>query len=142
MVLVSNRFSILLSQYAGLSVLDSIKVGKASNSSHVVIDGITKATVSVVVINETVLLSSLTIARKTLDGFATKGVAEVSKLYEPLDFKALENSGYIGKLTLSNSHLAEVFVDDYIIDKLDTQWQNVINQRLLIYVLPTLILRW
>jgi len=106
-------------QYTGLSVLDSIKVGKASNSSHVVIDGITKATVSVVIINETVLLSSLTIARKTLDGFATNGVAEVSKLYEPLDFKSLENGGYIGKLTLSNSHLAEVFVDDYIIDKLD-----------------------
>ena len=115
-----------VSQYAGLSVLDSIKVGKASNSSHVVIDGITKATVSVVVINETVLLSSLTIARKTLDGFATNGVADVSKIYEPLDFKALENGNYVGTLALSNTQLAQVFDDDDVVDELELT--NNVNQ--------------
>lgn len=106
-------------QYAGLSVLDSIKVGKGSNSSHVIIDGITKATVSVVIINETVLLSSLTIARKTLDGFATSGVANISQHYESLDFQALENGSYIGRLGLSEPYLAEEFDDDNVVEKLD-----------------------
>lgn len=107
-------------QYAGLSVLDSIKVGNSSNQSHVVIDGITKATVSVVVINETVLLSSLNIARKTLDGFSNKGVANVSTLYQPLSFQTLSNDGYLGRLKLSQTTLAQTFDDDDIVKKLSS----------------------
>lgn len=113
-------------QYAGLSILDSIKVGKASNSSHVVIDGITKATISVVVINETILLSSLSIARKTLDGFATKGVADISTHYQSLDFQTLLSDDYIAKLALSETHLAQVFNDDEIAEKLNLF--NEVNQ--------------
>jgi NosR/NirI family nitrous oxide reductase transcriptional regulator len=114
-------------QYAGLSVLDRIKVGRASNSSHVIVDGITKATISVVAINETILLSSLNIARKTLDGFATKGVADISILYQSLDFQTLLNNNYIAKLTLSEAHLAQVFNDDGIINRLNLL--NKINKQ-------------
>jgi NosR/NirI family nitrous oxide reductase transcriptional regulator len=106
-------------QYAGLSILDNIKVGKTTNSSHVAIDGITKATISVVVINETILLSSLKIARKILDGFATKGVADISKHYQQLDYQALLKKEYITKLELSNTNLAQVFDDDVITEKLN-----------------------
>jgi NosR/NirI family nitrous oxide reductase transcriptional regulator len=105
-------------QYAGLSVLDSIKVGKTSNSTHVAIDGITKATVSVVVINESVLLSSLAIARKTLDGFTSNAVADILNTYEPLDIKALEKRNYLTKLTLTNSDVAQAFDDDNIVEKI------------------------
>jgi NosR/NirI family nitrous oxide reductase transcriptional regulator len=106
-------------QYVGLSILDNIKVGKTSNNSHVAIDGITKATISVVVINETILLSSLKVARKTLDGFATKGVANVSKNYQQFDYQTLLKKGYITKLELSKTNLAQVFDDDEITEKLN-----------------------
>lgn len=113
-------------QYSGLSVVDRIKVGRASNSSHVNIDGITKATISVVAINETILLSSLNIARKTLDGFATKGVAIIATHYQPLSFQTLLNDNYIASLALSETHLARVFNDDEIAKKL--KLPNKINQ--------------
>lgn len=113
-------------QYTGLSVLDRIKVGRASNSSYVIIDGITKATISVVAINETILLSSLNIARKTLDGFTTKGIADISTHYQPLSFKRLLNDNYIAKLTLSQTHLAQAFNDDEIVKRLNLL--NEVNQ--------------
>jgi NosR/NirI family nitrous oxide reductase transcriptional regulator len=106
-------------QYAGLSILDNIKVGKTSNSSHVAIDGITKATISVVVINETILLSSLKVARKILDGFATKGVADISTNYQQLDYQTLLKEGYITKLELSKTNLVQLFDDDFITEKLN-----------------------
>ena len=129
-------------QYSGLSVLDSIKVGRASNSSHVVVDGITKATISVVAINETILLSSLNIARKTLDGFATKGVANIATHYQPLSFQILLNDNYIASLSLSETHLAGVFNDDEIDKKLnlpnETNQAEVVDLRIA-YLNPPMI---
>lgn len=111
-------------QYAGLSIRDNIKVGKASNSAHVVIDGITKATISVVVINETILLSSLNIARKILDGFVTKDIAKISKNYQPVDFQTLLSEGYMANLELSEAQLVKAFDDNEITKKL-----NLSNER-------------
>lgn len=113
-------------QYAGLSVLDSIKIGRSSSSSHVVIDGITKATISVVAINETILLSSLNIARKILDGFTTKGVADILTDYQLLNFQTLLDENYIAKLALSEANLAQVFNDEEIVRKLSLP--NELNQ--------------
>lgn len=110
-------------QYTGLSVLDSVKVGKASNRAHVVVDGITKATISVVAINETILLSSLNIARKTLDGYTTIDVAEVLPHHQTLDFETLLNDNYIVNLSLSEADLAEAFDDDEIARRL-----NLVNE--------------
>jgi len=114
-------------QYTGLSILDNIKVGKTSNSAHVAIDGITKATISVVIINETILLSSLNIARKILDSFVTKGVADISTHYQSLDFQTLLNENYIAKLEVSETHLAQVFDDDQIVTKLNLSNESTLS---------------
>ncbi|MGK9067355.1 4Fe-4S binding protein [Stutzerimonas chloritidismutans] len=66
------------------------------------IDGVSKATVSVVILNETVLLSALSVARKLLEGFASGPLATArADIYEPLDWAALLDRGYVQRWTIN-----------------------------------------
>ncbi|WP_461482164.1 4Fe-4S binding protein [Porticoccus sp.] len=99
-------------QYAGLSATDNIKVGRQRAGANAYIDGITKATASVVAINETILLSALKVARETLEGFEPHSVAQVrTDIFSPMSWDEMIAEGYIRRLTLSRAQVAEAFDD-------------------------------
>ena len=70
------------------------------------IDGVSKATVSVVILNETVLLSALSVARKLLEGFASSPLATARPdLYEPLEWAQLLERGYVQHWTINRGEV-------------------------------------
>ena len=117
-------FDEYLKQYRGVSIKQQIKIstGQSSRSAGnvvgpntVVFDGISKATASIRIANQTVLNSAFTVARTRL-GFAG-GAAEsgppaiVKKVdFEKLDLDALTKRGYLQKLTLTNAEVEKLFV--------------------------------
>lgn len=97
-------------QYKGLSVADNIKVGRQRAGANVYIDGITKATASVVAINETILLSALKVARETLEGFEPRPVATVkTDEFHPLSWDELLQRGYLKHVILSHDEVSAAF---------------------------------
>ncbi|MCB1890119.1 MAG: 4Fe-4S binding protein [Rhodocyclaceae bacterium] len=111
-----------LTQYQGISLSSPITVssryggtGRTRDGRRVVLDGVTKATASIRIINQTVLTSALAVARARL-GFA--GGADLgppatvrADLYEPLDFQALVKSGAVGHLRLTNAEVEALYAD-------------------------------
>ncbi|MCG6658203.1 4Fe-4S binding protein [Halomonas campisalis] len=93
-------------QYRGLSITDHIvvssKAGRRTEGGGVHIDGISSATVSVIIINDVVLSSALKVARNTLEEFAQAPSAQPkADLYEPLTWQQMLDRGYIGRWRLS-----------------------------------------
>ncbi len=92
-------------QYENRSLREQIIVG-TSNSSRsgrdaggnvVYFDGVSKATVSVLILNDTVLSSALQVARQKLEGFAQAAPTRAKPdFYEPLSWHQLIDRGYIG----------------------------------------------
>lgn len=99
-------------QYPGRKVTDRIIVGGKKNQQAVdgtaYFDGVTKATVSVIVINDTILSSSLQVARAMLDGFA-KAPPAIAKedVYEPLTWTQLLANGYLKRWQIDNDALEQ-----------------------------------
>ena len=93
-------------QYQHLNIGKPILVGnreagKSAGDPVNHIDGVSKATVSVVILNETVLLSALSVARKLLEGFSSGPLATARPdLYEPLDWAQLLQRGYVQHWTI------------------------------------------
>jgi NosR/NirI family nitrous oxide reductase transcriptional regulator len=88
-------------QYAGRNiatpiVVGSIHGGSVDGSAVDYIDGVSKATVSVVILNETVLQSAMTVARALLPDFA-QGPQAIARpeLFEPLDWPQLRQRGLL-----------------------------------------------
>lgn len=83
-----------VSQYAGHSLREQILIrtgsearGKTVDGDPVYFDGVSKATVSVLIINDTVLSSALKVARQTLADFAQAPPTRVRPdVYRPLDW--------------------------------------------------------
>lgn len=111
-----------LLQYRNKSLKQEITVSSlygntrsGAGSKRVVLDGVSKATASVRIVNQTVLTAGLAVARARL-GFAApaadKGpVAEVrTDVYEHRSFAELVKSGAIGRLHLSNADVEKQFV--------------------------------
>jgi len=104
-----------VNQYKGLSLKDNIKVGGRKSGANTVIDGITKATASVVVVNETILLSALKVARQTLEGFDSKTLAKPRlELFDPFTFETMQNKGYIQTLSIDYAQVQEAFADTQV----------------------------
>ncbi|TGN40581.1 NosR/NirI family protein [Marinobacter confluentis] len=91
-------------QYEGRSLREQIIVntsnsdrsGRTSQGNVVHFDGVSKATVSVLIINDTVLSSALKVARKKLNGFAQSAPTRAKPdFYEPLSWQQLIDRGYI-----------------------------------------------
>jgi transcriptional regulator of nitric oxide reductase len=110
-----------VSQYAGKSLLQQISVSSAYGSSghsqgdtkRVVLDGVTKATASIRIVNQTVLTAAMAVARAKL-AFAAptqRGPPAQPRegVFEQRDFAALLQSGYIKRLTLRNSEVEQLF---------------------------------
>ncbi|MBY5936700.1 NosR/NirI family protein [Marinobacter nauticus] len=97
-----------VAQYEGRSLKDQIIVQASSRSSRdtggqqVYFDGVSKATVSVLIINDTILSSALQVARSKLEGFAQEAPTRARQdYYEPLTWQQLLDRGYVQKRTLS-----------------------------------------
>ena len=92
-------------QYAGHSLREQIIVdtsnsgrsGRDAQGNVVHFDGVSKATVSVLIINDTVLSSALKVARNKLEGFAPSAPTRArSDYFEPLGWQALVERRYLG----------------------------------------------
>ena len=109
-------------QYADRNLRESMTVstiyatsGARAAGNQVVLDGITKATASVRIVNQTVLTSAVAIARARL-GFAAPSSAGPPAqarpdVYEPRSFAELLESGAIATLHLSNREAETLFAD-------------------------------
>lgn len=90
----------------GKPIIVGGRQGASEGDSVTRIDNVSKATVSVVILNETVLLSALTVARKLLDGFASSPLATPKMdLYEPLDWNQLLERGLVQYWTLTREEV-------------------------------------
>lgn len=97
-------------QYEGQSLTEQIVIrssgrsGKSTSGNVVYFDGVSKATVSILIINDSVLSSALQVARQKLEGFAQGAPTRARQDYfEPLDWDQLLERGYIRKFRISAS---------------------------------------
>jgi len=100
-------------QYQGNSVADRIivdgrYVGQESADGTVYIDGVTKATVSVLVINDTVQAAAMAVARSKLEGFAQSAPAIAkTELFEDLNWQQLTEQGLVRHWTLQTETVSQ-----------------------------------
>lgn len=122
-----------LNQYIGQNVSKRVIVGSASSNTHpnedtVYVDGVTKATVSVIVMSDTVLLSALQVARNKLTGFASAPVATAKQdNFAPLTTNELLERGYLKQWKISRQALESALgsnLDDYPADTFDTDFTD------------------
>ena len=107
-------------QYKNLSLKQSIKIGTGQNKSgkesgaNVYIDGVSKATASVRILNQSLLAASLKVARAKLgysEGRDPDLVAKVrTDVFKPLDWAGLQKAGLIQRATFKNSDIESAFV--------------------------------
>ncbi|NMM37476.1 MAG: 4Fe-4S binding protein [Glaciimonas sp.] len=109
-----------VSQYAGLSLKQSIRISTGSNSAKDVsatsaqLDGVSKATASVRIINQSILASALKVARNKL-GFAEGRDPELMArikpdILEPRTVRSLLDAGLIQHLVLRNAEVEKKFI--------------------------------
>ncbi len=85
-----------------VSTSSSSRSGRTSDGSVVHFEGVSKATVSVLIINDTVLSSALKVARTKLEGFAQSAPTRAKpEFFEPLPWQQLVDRGYIGHWQIS-----------------------------------------
>lgn len=115
-----------ISQYEGLGIRDNVKVGSGHSDTGTYIDGITKATVSVVVINQSIVLSALAVARQKLAGFEAPAEVEINQdVFENLSLDELNKNEYIKPLQLSESEVQQQLAD--YSQKICTDCENAID---------------
>ncbi len=106
-------------QYEGLSLQQNIKIGSGQNragqagSANVYIDGVSKATASVRIINQSLLSSALAVARAKL-GFAAGRDPDLigrvrPDVFDRLDVPALERRGLITRRVWLNQDVETAF---------------------------------
>ncbi|HEX9179782.1 MAG TPA: 4Fe-4S binding protein [Burkholderiales bacterium] len=108
-----------VTQYAGVNLRQNVKIASRpgaagrDTSANVVLDGVTKATASVRIVNETVLASGLKVARAKL-GFApgvdpSRAGRVREDLLEPMSWQELLDRGHVKRLRLSNREVEQAF---------------------------------
>jgi NosR/NirI family nitrous oxide reductase transcriptional regulator len=114
----ARPFHEFVSQYRGHSLASNIKVLPASaekpsdseSGANTYIDGVTKATASVRIANETILASALKVAREKLANIAPKAARRPRQaLFEPMQWQQLVDAGLIKNLHLNNRDLERAF---------------------------------
>ncbi len=103
-------------QYQGKSLASNIKVsskyGKSGSGvdGTIVLDGVTKATASVRIANETILASALKVAREKLAGVAPKPAGRPrTDIFERMSWAELIDSGLVQHLRLANKDIELAF---------------------------------
>jgi len=106
-----------VSQYHGLSLNQNIKIearnGRQTSATNAYLDGVTKATASVRIINQTVLASALKVARKKLgfsEGRDPDLIARIKPdLQERHSIKSMLADGLVKHVTLYNKDIEKKF---------------------------------
>ena len=103
-------------QYVGLSARQPIRVGRpnaraAGASPATTVDGISMATASTRVVNETMLAASLAVAREKLGfGAVNSGLrVEAKPAYEPLGLAELERRGWVERWRIAPAEVDAAF---------------------------------
>ncbi len=108
-----------VTQYEGLSLKQSIKIltgahgPKNVSAEAVELDGVTKATASLRIINQSILSSALKVARKKL-GFAEGRDPELiarvkTDVFEARSVKELQDAGLVEHVVISNAEVEKMF---------------------------------
>ena len=107
-------------QYQGKSLKQEITVSSAygntrsgGGGNRVVLDGVTKATASVRIVNQSVLAAALAVARSRL-GFADAGDGAPPAVVKPLPFERMDlatllQRGYVQRIAFSNADIEKLF---------------------------------
>ncbi len=110
-------------QYVGLSARQPIRVGRpnaraAGASPATTVDGISMATASTRVINETMLAASLAVAREKLGfGAVNTGLrVEAKPDYEPLGLAELERRGWVQRWRMTPAEVDAAFAGTGLAD--------------------------
>ena len=93
-----------IDQYIGHSLKDRYIVNAQGTKVDGItyVDGVTRATVSVMVINDTIIASALKVARAKLEGFAAASTVRIDTDYfQTLNFKQLVEQGHISHWKIS-----------------------------------------
>jgi NosR/NirI family nitrous oxide reductase transcriptional regulator len=108
-------------QYKNLSLKQSIKIGTGQSKSgkesgaNVYIDGVSKATASVRILNQTLLAASLKVARSKLGYSEGRDPDLVAKIrpdvFKSMGWAALLKAGLIRKVAIKNSDVETAFKD-------------------------------
>lgn len=114
------RMHAFAEQYAGHSIRQNIKVRIRSSdgeegAANTFIDGITMATASVMVLNDSVILAAMKVASEKLEGFSYQEPAKVRyDKFEKKSWDELVDEGLIKHQRLSYQELAGIFSDTNI----------------------------
>ena len=105
-----------IQQFIDVKVSNRVRIDGKSKAAGketpntVYIDSIARATVSAIVINDTILSSSLKVARQVLDEFAQAPLAEAKPdFFEALNWDQLIKQGYVKKWTIPRTQIEEAF---------------------------------
>lgn len=108
-------------QYRGVSLKQNIRIetnsrrARQPDASRVSIDGISKATVSVRIINESVLAAALLVSRRKLGFGADKGASGIAHVRtdrpETLSFQRLMDDGVLRHLRVTNAQMEKLYAD-------------------------------
>jgi len=93
-----------IKQYQGHSIKKRFIINARDKTAldTTYLDGITRATISVLVINDTIIASALKVAREKLSGFlAPSNISINTDFFEPLTFDQLVERNYIGHWKLT-----------------------------------------
>tara|TARA_R110000744_G_scaffold159657_1_gene275779 strand:+ start:22548 stop:24626 length:2079 start_codon:yes stop_codon:yes gene_type:complete len=87
-----------IAQYLGHSIKERFIINSREQHSadNIYLDGVTRATISVLVINDTIIASALKVARQKLDGFLAAHPHQIKQdYYHPLTFEQLLEKEYV-----------------------------------------------
>lgn len=110
-----------VSQYKGLSLKQAVSIGsqprhgQAADGSVAYLDGVSKATASVRIINQSVLSAALKVSRKKLGFGAGRGPSQVARIdmqrFAPMNTAGLVAAGLVRCMKLSNRELEALYAD-------------------------------
>ena len=124
-----------IDQFKGLKVNDRIIIsgknsGSSSDDSVAYIDGVTKATVSVVVVNDTIISSALKVARNKINAFVQSAPLKIrQEFFEPLTLEQLIEGNYIKKWLIKRDDAEQLFgesLSDFPDESLNLDEDNIV----------------
>ena len=113
-----------LKQYKDKTLKNSIKVGDLKSSGNTVyLDGVSKATASVKIANDSILASSIKIAKEKLSGVAPKEISNPKKdLLEKHTWKSLLDNKLVKNLKVTKKEAEKLFENtEYVNELLDEE---------------------
>jgi transcriptional regulator of nitric oxide reductase len=110
-------FETFLQQYRGHSAAESLTIGVPTDaadhgaSGHVYLDGVSRATASVRIANETVLAAARDVLREGAGAGSQAIVRPIRNDIEDLDWRALVEQGIAQPLTITNADVERAFAN-------------------------------